>query len=100
MSDWQKGDLALCLKRGPWEVVWGDKKIHLGFGPQFGDILTVEGVRIDWEGVLCLRFGGYNLDPCDFGFEASRFRKIRPSAIKHIEALKDVPLPVRENEHA
>lgn len=98
MSDWQKGDLALCVIGG-----------HRGGPvidafPEKGCIYTVEKVGISdyitgdflslWLHDAPRNSDGQKVWPAD------RFRKIRPSAIKHIEALKDVPLPVRENEHA
>ena len=97
MSDWARGDLALCVRGGTW------MRRHTGVihsdGPKTGDILRVVSVLVNYG----LQFSEYpNLCGPEFlrGFNPSRFRKIRPSAINHIEALKDVPLPVRENEHA
>lgn len=98
MSDWQKGDLALCLKRGDW--IHDTTGATLGSGPHYGEVLTVSAVGFVGQ-CLCLQFVEYHTaHSIRRPMNADRFRKIRPSAIKHIEALKDVPLPVRENEHA
>ncbi len=64
-------------------------------GPKSGQVFTVVQVVHTNDTWLCLA----EFDD-DEAWHATRFRKIRPSAIKHIEALKDVPLHVRENEHA
>ena len=98
MSDWQKGDMALCIRGGN---IIGDL---LDYYPISGRIYTVEAVAmvkfIPGESLgLWLKDGPPNKSG-QSRWCVSRFRKIRPSAIKHIEAFKDVPLPVRENEHA
>lgn len=91
MSDWQKGDLALCLNDGPITRKTKPDLIK-------GKVYLVEMVFTVGEYVGLAVEGATSIGPS--GFLASRFRKIRPSAIKHIEALKEIPDPVRENEHA
>ena len=80
MSDWQKGDLALCIKVGEWRRLgeFGDLG-GIDNGPRAGMTLTVSEV---------LSFGnGQALKFVDFpdqpeagwkGYNTTRFRKITP----------------------
>ena len=98
MNDWRIGDLALCVNdRNTQGRRWNPR-----LGRVYrGQVYTVEGMFIDCDGDLLLILEGFPRNATQHGgLLHTRFRKIRPSAIKHIEALKDVPLPVRENEHA
>ena len=98
MSDWQKGDLALCVNANDIFGV-GYCKLELG------QVYTVTGIDLrdaDFSG-LGLYVAEVTAVETAFHYDsfwAGRFRKIRPSAIKHIEALKDIPVPVRETENA
>jgi hypothetical protein len=71
-DDWQAGDLALCLKVGPWA------RAGLS-GPQAGCFYTVR--KVDFGPLVILGQGvrlwleGW---PGDASFSARRFRKIRP----------------------
>ena len=79
-DDWQPGDLALCIKQGPWLRVSTDGTVIKGNGPPAGRILKVRSVSpcaccpialkfSDWPDANVPRWTGYN---------AQRFRKIRP----------------------
>jgi len=67
-DDWQVGDLALCIKLGPWRDV---------IGPKCGEVRAVRGVGRDPIGVG-LWLEGYPGKLRSDGFSASRFRKITP----------------------
>lgn len=98
MSDWQKGDLALCIN--------AKDEFDVGYCLlELGQVYTVVGVDLRDADIWGVGLYLAEVTAIETGshygsFWGGRFRKIRPSAIKHIEALKDVPLPVRENEHA
>ena len=79
-DDWQPGDLALCIKQGPWINKSASGLTRPGFGPPCGRILKVRSVIpcsvigialrfMDWPDREALHWIGYN---------AQRFRKIRP----------------------
>lgn len=72
MSDWQVGDLALCVvKPKP------DPGITSGWSPAVGSTYTVMEVARDMRGVVLNFFEDAAYDPyC--GFDAFCFRKIRP----------------------
>lgn len=70
MSDWQVGDLALCLYGGRW-VTWGSG--GEGPSPQRGAIYKVDRISLV-GGLVGLWIEGFTHD-C---FEASEFRKIKP----------------------
>ena len=75
MADWQKGDLALCIKMGPWvgditgEVLPGEK-------PKPGRVYTVETVTCRDGITLLFLVDVVNARP----FWASRFRKVTPQS--------------------
>lgn len=89
MTDWQVGDLALCTDDSP--SIYGKTCIRRGA------IYTVEKVVED-AGAVGVTLADVAHNPATLGYYAKRFRKIRPSAIEHIEALKR--LPVKEPEDA
>lgn len=72
MSDWQKGDLALCVKVGPWREASGDGEILPAIMPRSGRIYTVCRIECDIHGVW-LFFIGF-----EDGYHHSRFRKVTP----------------------
>lgn len=97
MSDWQVGDLALCIKRDEWRKRYTGLPVARAH-PTYGEVCRVWHVQIE-DGFVVLSLEGYSKDTSfNQSYGASRFRKIRPSAIKHIEALKR--LPVKEPEDA
>lgn len=99
MTDWQKGDLALCVHDQPMifpKPCGSGNWRHRGTQVRKGEIYTVDGLGVTETSDRRPRL----IFVCGRSGLAIRFRKIRPSAIKHIEALKDVPLPVREREDA
>lgn len=82
MSDWQPGDLALCIKSN-WRVAVDNGHDDRGFRPRRGGIYQVHQVFVGggwlstWPpGVVGLVFR----DAPMCGFNASGFRKIRPHA--------------------
>jgi hypothetical protein len=83
MADWQKGDMALCLKQGPWS--------DIGFaGPRAGQVFTVSAVAVR-RGILSLLIRGDWRNPW---FVTSQFRKITPGAdIEGVEAERRVKEP-------
>lgn len=102
MSDWQKGDLALCLEGGPprESVAWDGTRYYRETY-RSGAILIERNVyTVCLVGDLIGGIVGLSFAEEEGPWASSRFRKIRPSAIKHIEALKDIPVPARETENA
>lgn len=93
MADWQKGDLALCVKQGPWRgILVDDLRLCRMRG---GMIATVRGVG-DYRGAPILWFEGFPGECTRDAFHAIRFRKITPGAdIEGIEVERRVP--VRED---
>lgn len=75
-DDWQPGDLALCIKCGPWERWDGGSE-----GPQTdirsGGIYRVRKTGT-WEGSVILWFDEHPGNWFDDAFAASRFRKVTP----------------------
>jgi len=80
MSNWQPGDLALCIKQGPWEAVYDDGEVEPSEGPAPGSINVVKGL-VYTRGDLCLHLDGWLENDGSFsGFIASRFRKVTPGS--------------------
>lgn len=77
MADWQIGDLALCVKLGPWmHTLSGDMTIQDPV--KGGGVYTVSWVgEQDSATILWFEGCGNTGDDCYF---ASRFRKITPPA--------------------
>lgn len=73
MTDWQKGDLALCVKVGPWERMHSGRPVPARVNG--GEVHQVSRVGA-FVGVTILYFDDV-LEP-DRGFDASRFRKVTP----------------------
>lgn len=100
MTDWAKGDLALCMDNsGAFGTSAGDVNLKRG------GIYQVEAVIdaclwINGVTAIGLVLAGVRSRAPHGDYYCHRFRKIRPSAIKHIEVLKDIPVPVRETENA
>lgn len=99
MSDWQVGDLAVCVDGGPgrdsrWRVC--GQLFREGDGPlEAGQIYTVRAIRAD---VDHLAFG---LVEIPGPWRADRFRKLRPDAHEACEEefatlLKRAPAKVHE----
>lgn len=76
MSDWQKGDLALCVKRGAWSRVVS-KQPNDGLGVRSGSILTVRSVGI-FAPYTVLWFEGVGGEGRGDSFVSRNFRKIPP----------------------
>lgn len=71
-QDWQVGDLALCVFKGPWRTVFGTAVS----GPAFGEIRLVTAVSTNNLFYrVCLSLDGYLKDQ---RFAAECFRKIDP----------------------
>jgi hypothetical protein len=69
VSDWQVGDLALCV-----DGTWFDQ-CGLRFpGPKTGEVHSVTDVTVAPEGFTCIDLEGFG----DLGMDARQFRKIRP----------------------
>ena len=76
MSGWQKGDLAVCIKRGEW-CHYGTGEPTNG-GPKYNEIVTVRRVGIGISGMPVLWLVGYKGDEVGDSFGSRRFRKIKP----------------------
>lgn len=78
MTDWQKGDLALCVKVGPWLFKADKGGLEPSTGPNAGAVLTVSAVNFGPNGP-CLVFENFP-EPKrgSRGYRASRFRKVTP----------------------
>lgn len=78
MSNWQKGDLALCVRCGSYPG-W-----HTATPPNSGMILTVASVEVapsHWGGAHVLRLifeNGPLNDDGERGWSSSRFVKVTP----------------------
>lgn len=100
MADWQPGDLALCVKQGPWIASDTDDDVS---GPKAGEINEVVDVHIydeddaagpDFAGVF-LVLSGWDYE-CFGDYHAERFRKVTPGA--DIEGFEERRrLPVKED---
>ena len=94
MSDWQPGDLALCVAHGPDAADWAEGD----GGPTLGSVHTVE--RAEWFAADYWNPAGVYLSFAEFpdsDFNALGFRKIKPlSDTEREEALRDLKAPVRE----
>lgn len=76
MSDWQVGDLALCIKLGRWTCSDGSAAEDQGI-IRGGGLYTVH--RVDYCGDdLCL---GFDVEP-DVPYCADRFVKVTPPKTK------------------
>lgn len=71
MSDWQAGDLALCVTDEPWTNA---KTGAPSYGPTRGSVMLVEHVGQFSDVGTILAFAEW---PRDY-FEANAFRKIAP----------------------
>ena len=93
--DWQPGDLALCIKMGPWRRRHSDGRFSHGCGPPAGSVLTVRQVLLGVYDEIVLRFADYADNPVSGwrGWHASRFRKITPGTdIEGIEEPRRIPV--------
>ena len=97
-EDWQPGDLAECIHKGPWYS--GGVVAHFD-GPTFGEVRVVKQVRFIGQALLVFNMWSPK------GFSAAAFRKVRPNAESQFR--KDVvivgldvpePQPEREREVA
>jgi len=84
--DWEIGDLALCVKVGPWH---GNRSRRVVDGPAGGQTykvswvgLTSSGLGLELEGVETHR----NKDGSAILWRADKFRKIRPDEHEPCEA--------------
>ena len=79
-DDWQAGDLALCIKVGPWKRFYANGTSVEGFGPRAGMKLYVRSVDVSVLGGAALKFSDWpDVPEAEWtGYTASRFRKIRP----------------------
>jgi len=76
MSDWQVGDLALCIKLGPWTCSDGSAPEDQGI-IRGGGLYTVQRVGY-LDPALCL---GFDVEP-DVPYQADRFVKVTPPKTK------------------
>lgn len=98
MSDWQVGDLALCIDDGPRD--WHTPKQTQALRQLCrGQIYTVSAIgrHSSYGGSIMLVGLSATHEQMGVGWHSIRFRKIRPSAIEHIEALKRLPVEVKED---
>ena len=83
MTQWSRGDLALCVKHGAWEQVAGDTPPNVM--PVSGGVYTVRSVD-RFCGYLWLWFEGL-----EGGYDARRFRRIAPlSDSERRQAVEDL----------
>lgn len=76
---WEPGDLALCIKQGPW-IGNPSGRVKPG-GPRAGEIIRVARVAPNPLGGVRLHFAEHPLEPCGLQtrwFVADRFVKITP----------------------
>ena len=97
-ADWKKGDLALCVKVGPW--VWdtdnlpnGEQRVRAGM------VLRVRAIQSKSCGALILWFEGVGGHGYNDSFLASRFRKVTPPKADEfdrevIDLMNGKPAPV------
>lgn len=76
---WQAGDLAECVKRGPW---WRGGVDPVEHGPSFGERDVVKGVSEGIVATTMLSFARFE----GIRFESSGFRKVRPQADELVAA--------------
>ncbi len=96
MTDWQVGDLAMCLNDTGWNSITTGVSRQ---GPRKGEVCKVRDLRARPQEIaegpdVYLVFWDF----ADAAFPESSFRKIRPSAVSEIEKLRalcDVPSGVR-----
>lgn len=69
-EDWQPGDLAECIHRGPW--FWGGS-LPNQHAPALGDVRMVKRVTIGIDGIQLLVFSAW--EPVHFS--SCGFRKVR-----------------------
>ena len=81
MSDWQVGDLAVCVAEGSWGGWYGSPLE--GSPPRNGEVFRVIGIR-NVSGITALLLDRY--EGTDLWASAHSFRKITPD--KH-EACED-----------
>ncbi len=72
MRDWQIGDLALCIKQGPWEIIEGPSTPS-GDDPEPGCIYCVANVELAELAGLVLGFAEFHSQ-----YQAGRFVKVTP----------------------
>lgn len=75
MSDWQVGDLALCIKLGGWVATKDNSPWNPG-SVRCGGVYTISSVRAGIHVPVALMFVG---EP-KRQYDASRFRKVTPPA--------------------
>ena len=80
MTDWRKGDLALCVKLNPWR---GSNTGMVLRGPKPGSIYAVDSVQAGPSGILTLAFAEGAFYRLKDGYpivrwRASAFRKVTP----------------------
>ena len=84
MSNWEPGDMALCVKQGPWLATFEDGRIELGNGPRAGQFLTVREVGVGMTSPCALKFSDFPDIPTErgafVGFESYCFVKVTPPA--------------------
>lgn len=78
MAEWQVGDLALCVKVGPWVRIASGLVVESD-PVRGGMVLTVRGVGINpFDGATALWFVGVGGDWPGDAYCASRFIKVTP----------------------
>lgn len=106
MSDWQKGDLALCVKQGDWTGnATGRRLVDLFPGiavPVCGSVYTVAWAGLSRIGNIALEFVEVPTPQNSHGplpWSATRFRKITPGT--EPEGIEEPRrLPVKEKADA
>ena len=94
MADWKIGDLALCVKLGPWRrsgsgIKTDDARVRAGM------VLTVRRIEQSPWGLAIWFIGIGADDDMENAYKARRFRKITPGAdIEGIEVERRVPIKV------
>lgn len=97
-EDWQRGDLALCVKNGVWKQCWEGDVIVNSNGPSSGAILQVRDVGHGHFGT-CLWFVEYPGDRTSDAYTSIHFRRIpahTPDAedAETIRLLTGTPAPI------
>lgn len=96
---WQPGDLALCIKLGPWTRRYADGYTAEGNGPAPGSVHVVSAVGLTFHGLPSLKFAEHDLGPSHTGYRADRFRKVTPPPADEfdretIDLMAGKPVPV------
>ena len=95
MGWYDPGKQVVCIKRGPWRNVLGEKTS--GMHPRFREVCTVIAVE-QWLGVAWLTLGGFPRQ-----YEVTQFKPIEPApnkADRGLTILKQIADGTRQPEEA